>query len=128
MVQTIPGTDLLDPEVIAQPYGFYEELRSEAPVWEVPGAGIFTVATYQLLTEAAGRVEDSSSNLNRLLYKDAQGMPCRFSFGDAGVQALACHEGRVWTWICEASLGTPHRSSRRWLGTVGTRPHQRSAG
>ena len=89
VVQTISGTDLLDPEVISQPYGFYEELRSEAPVWEVPGAGIFTVATYQLLAEAAGRVEDFSSNLNCLLYKDAQGMPCRFSFGDAGVQALA---------------------------------------
>ena len=40
MVQTISGTHLLDPAVIAEPYGFYEELRSEAPVWEVPGAGI----------------------------------------------------------------------------------------
>ena len=78
MVETISGTHLLDPSVIAEPYGFYEELRSEAPVWEVPGAGIFTVATYQLLAEAAARVEDFSSNLNCLLYKDAQGMPCRF--------------------------------------------------
>src|ERR1700734_3303350 len=89
MVQTISGTHLLDPEVIAQPYGFYEELRATAPVWEVPGTGIFTVATYQILAEAAARVEDFSSNLNCLLYRDARGMPCRFSFGDAGVQALA---------------------------------------
>jgi cytochrome P450 len=89
MVQSISGTDLLDPEVIAQPYGFYEALRSDAPVWEVPGTGIFTVATYELLAEAAARVEDFSSNLNCLLYQDDQGMPCRFSFGDAGLQALA---------------------------------------
>jgi cytochrome P450 len=89
MVQTISGTRLLDAEVIAEPYGFYEELRAEAPVWEVPGTGIFTVATYQLLAEAAARVEDFSSNLNCLLYRDAQGMPCRLSFGNAGIQALA---------------------------------------
>jgi cytochrome P450 len=89
MAPTISGTHLLDPAVIAEPYGFYEELRSVAPVWEVPGTGIFTVATYQLLAEAASRVEDFSSNLNCLLYQDAQGMPCRLSFGDAGIQALA---------------------------------------
>jgi cytochrome P450 len=89
MVQSILGTHLLDPAVIAEPYGFYEELRDDAPVWEVPGTGIFTVATYQLLADAAARVEDFSSNLNCLLYRDVQGMPCRLSFGDAGIQALA---------------------------------------
>jgi cytochrome P450 family 144 len=89
MAPTISGTHLLDPAVIAEPYGFYEELQSDAPVWEVPGTGIFTVATYQLLAEAASRVEDFSSNLNCLLYQDAQGMPCRLPFGDAGIQALA---------------------------------------
>ena len=86
---TVSGTHLLDPAVIDEPYGFYEDLRANAPVWEVPGTGIFTVATFQLLAEAAGRVEDFSSNLNCLLYRDAHGMPCRLPFGDAGVQALA---------------------------------------
>ena len=61
----------------------------ECAVWEVPGTGIFTVATFQVLAEAAGRVEEFSSNLNCLLYRDENGMPCRLSFGDAGVQALA---------------------------------------
>jgi cytochrome P450 len=89
MFPTISGTRLLDPAGIAEPYGFYEELRAEAPVWEIPGTGIFTVATYQLLAEAAARVEDFSSNLNCLLYRDANGMPCRLPFNDAGVQALA---------------------------------------
>jgi cytochrome P450 family 144 len=86
---TILGTHLLDPAVIDEPYGFYEDLRAHAPVWEIPGTGIFTVATFQLLAEAAGRVEDFSSNLNCLLYRDDHGMPCRLPFGDAGVQALA---------------------------------------
>jgi cytochrome P450 len=85
----ISGTQLLDPAIIAEPYQFYEELRSRAPVWEVPGTGIFTVATFDLLTEAAGRVEDFSSNINCLLYRDHEGMPRRLPFGDASVQALA---------------------------------------
>jgi cytochrome P450 len=89
MALTISGTHLLDPAVIDEPYGFYEDLRAGAPVWEVPGTGIVTVATFQLLAEAAGRVEDFSSNINCLLYRGTDGMPCRFPFGDAGVQALA---------------------------------------
>ncbi len=89
MALTISGTHLLDPAVIDEPYGFYEDLRERAPVWEVPDTGIYTVATFHLLAEAAGRVEDFSSNINCLLYRDTDGMPCRFAFGDAGVQALA---------------------------------------
>jgi len=89
MDATISGRRLLDPAVIAEPYDFYEELRATAPVWEVPGTGVFTVATFRLLAEAAARVEDFSSNLTCLLYRDANGLPCRFSFGDAGIQALA---------------------------------------
>ena len=89
MALVISGTHLLDPAVIDEPYRFYEDLREHAPVWEVPGAGIFTVATFQLLADAAGRVEDFSSNINCLLYRDTDGMPCRLPFGDAGVQALA---------------------------------------
>jgi cytochrome P450 family 144 len=89
MSKAISGTHLLDPAVIAEPYRFYDQLRADAPVWQVPGTGIFTVASFELLAEAAGRVEDFSSNINCLLYRDEGGMPCRLPFGDAGVQALA---------------------------------------
>lgn len=89
MTTALSGTSLLDPAVLAKPYRFYEALRADAPVWEVPGTGIFTVASFELLTEAASRVEDFSSNLSCLLYRDEAGLPGRFSFGDAAVQALA---------------------------------------
>ncbi len=89
MSEAISGTELLDPAVIAEPHRFYAELRAEAPVWEVPGTGIFTVASFELLTEAVGRVDDFSSNITCLLYRGDDGMPCRLPFGDAGVQALA---------------------------------------
>jgi cytochrome P450 len=89
VTEEIPGTLLLDAKVIDDPYPFYRQLQAEAPVWEIPDAGVFAVSTFELLAEAAGRVEDFSSNISCLLYRDAAGLPCRFSYGDAGVQALA---------------------------------------
>jgi cytochrome P450 len=88
MKQDIPGGLLLDPQVLDDPYPFYRRLREEAPVWEVPGTEVFTVSTYELVAEAAGRVEDFSSNMKFLLYRDEAGLPGRFAFGDGG-QALA---------------------------------------
>jgi cytochrome P450 len=85
----IPGTLLLDPQVIDDPYPFYRQLRAKAPVWEIPGTRIFVVSTFDLVTEAAARTEDFSSNLKCLLYRDDAGQPCRLTFGDAGAQALA---------------------------------------
>src|ERR1700682_5729138 len=89
MTQRISATLLLDSNVIDDPYPFYSQLRTQAPVWEIPGSGLFTVSTFELLAETTGRVEAFSSNITCLLYRDEAGMPCRLPFGDAGVQALA---------------------------------------
>jgi cytochrome P450 len=50
---------------------------------------VFTVTTFELVAEATSRVEDFSSNIECLLYRDDDGLPRRLPFGDAGVQALA---------------------------------------
>jgi cytochrome P450 len=89
MTQGISGTLLLDRKVIDDPYPFYRQLRAEAPVWEISGTGLFAVSTFELLAEAAARVEDFSSNISCLLYRDDVGLPRRLSYGDVGVQALA---------------------------------------
>ena len=89
MEQEIPGTLLLDPDVLGDPYPFFRRLREHAPVWEAAGTGVFTVSTFELLVEASARVEDFSSNMKCLLYRDDAGLPGRFTFGDAGGQALA---------------------------------------
>jgi cytochrome P450 family 144 len=89
MSTDIAGTALLDPAVIDDPYPFYRRLQSEAPVWNVPGTDVFTVSTYPLLAEAASRVEDFSSHIRFLLYRDEVGLPSRLPFDDAGVDALA---------------------------------------
>jgi cytochrome P450 len=85
----ISATLLLDARVIDDPYPFYRRLRAEAPVWEIPGSGLFAVSTFELVAEATGRVEDFSSNINCLLYRDDAGLPCRLPFGAPGVQVLA---------------------------------------
>jgi cytochrome P450 len=87
--QEIPGTLLLDPEVLGDPYPLYRRLREHAPVWEIAGTEVFTVTTFELLVEASGRVADFSSNMKCLLYRDDAGLPGRFTFGDVGGQALA---------------------------------------
>jgi cytochrome P450 len=89
VTQELSAALLLDSTVIDDPYPFYRRLRAEAPVWEVPGTGLFTVSTFELLAEVTGRVADFSSNIHWLLYRDHAGLPRRLPFGDAGVQALA---------------------------------------
>jgi cytochrome P450 family 144 len=89
MTEQVPGTLLLDPAVLDDPYHLYQRLQEEAPVWDVGGSGVFAVSTYEFLAEAASRVEDFSSNMQCLLYRDDAGLPGRFSFGDTGDQPLA---------------------------------------
>ena len=45
MTQDIPGTLLLDPKVIEDPYPFYRRLHRHAPVWQVPGTEVFVVGS-----------------------------------------------------------------------------------
>ncbi len=87
--QQIPGTLLLDPEVLGDPYPLYKRLREHAPVWEIAGTGVFTVNTFELLVEASGRVGDFSSAMKCLIYRDEAGLPGRFEFGQSDGQVLA---------------------------------------
>ncbi len=47
------------------------------------------MSSFALLAEAVARVEDFSSNMRALLYRDEEGLPSRLSFGAAGIDALA---------------------------------------
>jgi cytochrome P450 len=90
MTDAPPAELLLDPELIADPHPLYRRLHAEAPVWNVPGTGITVVSSFPLVMEATARVEDFSSNINALIYRDEQGLPVRMDFGqEAGVPTLA---------------------------------------
>ncbi len=97
MNQELSGTLLLDPEVIEDPYPFYRQLHRHAPVWQVPGTEVFVVSSFARLVEAAARVEDFSSNLPCLLYRDENGLPSRLPFGDSAIPALATADPPIHT-------------------------------
>src|SRR5690348_2309159 len=84
----IPGTMLLQPAVVDEPYAFYRRLVAEAPVWLVPGTPVVIVSSFAAVTEATNRVEDFSSNLRGLLYRTDDGLPGVLPF-DAGEDANA---------------------------------------
>jgi cytochrome P450 len=85
----LPGALLLEPSVINNPYPFYRQLREHAPVWEASSTGLFTVSTFELVAEVTGRVDDFSSNITHLFYRDDAGLPRRVLFGEDVGQVLA---------------------------------------
>ncbi len=97
MTQEISGTLLLDPKVIEDQYPFYRQLHRHAPVWQIPGTEVFAVSSFAPLVEAAGRVEDFSSNMRCLLYRDENGLPARLPFGDSDTQTLATADPPIHT-------------------------------
>jgi cytochrome P450 len=96
MPDDIPGTVLLDPGVIDDPYPFYQRLQAEAPVWKVPGSDVCIVSSYTHVAEATGRIADFSSSMHHLLYRGDDGLPCRLPFGN-GTQILAVADPPVHT-------------------------------
>ncbi len=65
----------VDPETVENPHPFWAWLREEAPVWEVPGAGYFTVSRYSDLIEVSRDSETFSSELLAVVQRDDAGLP-----------------------------------------------------
>ena len=88
--QEIPGTLLLDPEVLGDPYPLYQAAAGARPgVGDQPGPRSSRSARSSSWSRRAPGSTDFSSNMKCLLYRDDAGLPGRFTFGDAGGQALA---------------------------------------
>ncbi len=69
-----PGLLLRD-DVLDDPRPFYDVLRRDAPVWQVPGQDSFLVSDPALVREAVARTEDFSSNIVNVLHDDGHGCP-----------------------------------------------------
>lgn len=83
--------DFLDPKTVDDPYPFYSALREHAPVYQVPGTGIYLVSKRHLIEEALERQDDFSANLTGVLITGSEGEPQVFdltSFGST-VDAIA---------------------------------------
>jgi cytochrome P450 family 144 len=84
----IPGTLLLEPEVLEDPYPFYARLRQEAPFWRIPGTRVFVASSYAVIDDITARTDDFSNVVRSLLYRGDDGVPQQLEFG-AGIEALA---------------------------------------
>ena len=87
----LEASTIIDAEVLAEPYPFFETLRSEHPVWLVPGLDLALVASYRHVVEAARRTDDFSNHLNVLVITGEDGSPALFRTDDfgAGITTLA---------------------------------------
>ena len=64
--------DITGSELVENPYVLDARLRREAPVWELSGADAFFVTTWDLVNEAAARVEDFSNHFRHALFRDGE--------------------------------------------------------
>lgn len=58
---------MLDPEVMQNPFPFYQWAHVNAPVIEMPGTGMKIIMSYDMCAEATGRVEEFSNNFTAVL-------------------------------------------------------------
>ncbi len=65
----------VDPETVENPHPFWAWLRKEAPVWEVPDAGYFTVSRYSDVLEVSRDSDTFSSELLAIVQRDDSGLP-----------------------------------------------------
>jgi cytochrome P450 len=116
-MSNLTASMLLHPNVLDDPHDFYRTLRTQAPVWAVPGTDVVTVSTFELITEAVGRPEDFSSNISSLLYRDDEGLPARLDFGGTAPPTLATADPPLHTTHRRAVF--PELVARRMLTLEG---------
>lgn len=75
---------LVNVDLVDDPYPFYEQLRQEAPVWRLPQTDAFLVSSWDLVTEAAGRVEDFSNHFRHTLFSEDDGTLGVIDNGEGG--------------------------------------------
>ncbi|MFI6430131.1 cytochrome P450 [Rhodococcus oryzae] len=80
----LEGIDLFDPANLDDPNELYRSLRENSPVHRVPGTDFYLVSTWDLVTEAAARADDFSSNLTGVLVQQPDGPPVTFDMDGGG--------------------------------------------
>ncbi|NCF19682.1 MAG: cytochrome P450 [Haliea sp.] len=67
MGKNLADYDFFDPEVIESPYEFYQLLRSQAPVYQLPGTNIFMLSRWEDIRRAAKDTATFSNDFIHLL-------------------------------------------------------------
>ncbi|WP_419924760.1 cytochrome P450 [Candidatus Poriferisocius sp.] len=99
----LEASTVIDPDVWADPYPFYQRLRQEHPVWLVPGLDLAFVATHDLIVDALRRIDDFSNHLDVLVITGDDGNPALFRTDEFG-------EGTTTLATADPPEHTVHRS------------------
>jgi cytochrome P450 len=78
------GVRLAGSDIVENPYPFYARLRRESPVWRVPGTDAVLVSTWDLVAEAASRIEDFSNHFRHALFSQDDGTVGVLDLGAGG--------------------------------------------
>lgn len=63
----VVAKSLFQPDILVDPFEFYEEQRAQNPVHFDEASGTYIVLDYDLISEAVGRLDDFSNNFTALL-------------------------------------------------------------
>ena len=67
MIKQLGDYDFFDPEVVKHPFEFYEKLRAEAPVYQIPGTEMYLITSYKDVKEVARKHKIFSSEMDDLM-------------------------------------------------------------
>ena len=120
----MPAFELLDPQVVDDPYPFYAHLLEHSPLYEVPGTDVRLVARGDLIEEVLARHEEFSSNLTGVIVTGPTGAPEVFDmtrFGGA-VDAIAnadepshgLHRSLLLPYVTPRAVASLEEELRSW--------------
>ncbi len=69
----VAAKSLFQPDILVDPFEFYEDNRSKNPVFQDEATGAYIVLDYDLISEAVGRLDDFSNNFQALLSGEKAG-------------------------------------------------------
>ncbi|WP_280384044.1 cytochrome P450 [Nocardia wallacei] len=85
--RSAPEIDIFDPAHLENPYPMYRLLRTQAPVYRVPGTDFYLVSSWELVSQVTARSAEFSSNLTAALVRQPGGGAAVFDM-DHGGQAV----------------------------------------
>lgn len=104
---------ILDPEVIEDPYPFYKALLEEAPVYRVPGTPVYLVSSWDLIHQVLANQQDYSANLTGILMTSDDGKPTMFDLAAFGGTINAIANADEPFHAIHRRLVMPHLTARR---------------
>lgn len=103
---------ILNPEVIEDPYPFYKALIEEAPVYRVPGTPVYLVSSWDLIHQVLRNQNDYSANLTGILMTSQEGKPALFDLASLGATVNAIANADAPFHAIHRRLVLPHFNAR----------------